>query len=261
MAARTSRLKIDQLRGELPRRKWIRTANAIDYFESTASAYDRQARERKEFDERFALFARLANHNVPEGGRALDFGCGNGILSQALSAAGFAVTGTDGSESMIAMARNAAPAAEFIVSPIPLPPATLAGFRGAFDIVVASSVIEYIQDDFCTMQQMHEALRPGGVALVSFPNLHSRYRQLETVALRTPLVARQSYLRFQKHRYDEGSARSLARRAGFDDTSVNYFGLPFQRYLPRIDARPAWLATMFVLTIRRREDPGQAAAS
>lgn len=197
------------------------------------------------------MFIRLAKQNVPDGGRALDFGCGNGILSKALSAAGFAVTGIDGSESMVGLARVAAPAAEFVVSPIPLAPGPMTRLRGSFDIVVASSVIEYIQDDFTAMRQVHECLRPGGVALVSFPNRKSRYRQLEALALRTSIVARRSYLRFQHHTYDEGAARSLARRAGFNDTSVDYFGIPFQRYLPRIDTRPTWLATLFVLTLRR----------
>jgi SAM-dependent methyltransferase len=231
----------------------MRTANAIDYFESTASAYARHARERSEFDERFALFTRLACQSAPAGGRALDFGCGNGILSKELSAAGFAVTGVDGSESMVALARSTAPAADFVVSAIPLPFAPMTRFRGTFDIAVASSVIEYIQDDLDTMQQLYDCLRPGGVALVSFPNRESKYRQLEKLAVRTPIVGRRSYLRFQKHRYDEGSARSLAQRAGFEATSVDYFGFPCQRYLPRIDARPSWLATLFVLTLRRPE--------
>jgi SAM-dependent methyltransferase len=234
-----------------PRKGGIPTATAIGYFESSASSYDRLSRERSEFGERFAVFTRLANHNAPAGGRALDFGCGNGILSKALVDSGFAVTGIDGSDAMVAFAQITAPAADFIVCPIPLPAATMSRLQNAFDIVVASSVIEYIEDDLSAMRQLFECLRPGGVALVSFPNRRSRYRQLERVALRAPLVARRSYLRFQRHQYDEISALSLARQAGFQDATVEYFGLPCQRYLRMVGGRPAWLATLFVLTLRR----------
>ena len=52
---------------------------------------------------------------LPPGARILDLCCGTGQLAHALSARGFELTGIDGSESMIAIARENAPDAVFSV--------------------------------------------------------------------------------------------------------------------------------------------------
>ena len=57
----------------------------------------------------------LVLHALPPGARILDLCCGTGQLAHALSARGFELTGIDGSESMIAIARENAPNAAFRV--------------------------------------------------------------------------------------------------------------------------------------------------
>ncbi len=60
----------------------------------------------------------LENHVFPRlaaGARVLDVCCGSGDLSRVLAARGFAVTGIDGSEQMLAHAREQVPGATFLL--------------------------------------------------------------------------------------------------------------------------------------------------
>lgn len=61
------------------------------------------------------VLERLVLNDLPPGARILDLCCGTGQLAHALSAQGFSMTGIDGSESMIAIARENAPDAAFRV--------------------------------------------------------------------------------------------------------------------------------------------------
>jgi SAM-dependent methyltransferase len=119
-----------------------------------------------------------------------------------------------------------------------------------------SSVIEYLNDDELFLRQIFDCLAPGGLALVSFPNGRSVYRKLERAASNRGLTLGTSYLRLQQRQYLEKDARSLAQRVGFRDGRVRYLTLPLQRLLPRIEARPEWLAPLFLLELHRPSNPG-----
>jgi len=56
----------------------------------------------------------LEPHQIRDG-LVLDLGCGSGILTQALTNAGYRVLGVDISESMLSIARRRAPDADFIL--------------------------------------------------------------------------------------------------------------------------------------------------
>jgi SAM-dependent methyltransferase len=58
---------------------------------------------------------KLVLESIPAEARILDLCCGTGQLTDALLRRGYAVTGIDGSEEMLRLARENAPAAEFIV--------------------------------------------------------------------------------------------------------------------------------------------------
>ncbi len=73
------------------------------------------------YKERFSFVPRYGEDvmnllTVKEGSRVIDLGCGNGVLSKTLSEKGYAVTGVDASESMIALARKTYPQLRFLVS-------------------------------------------------------------------------------------------------------------------------------------------------
>ncbi|MDX3102437.1 class I SAM-dependent methyltransferase [Nonomuraea angiospora] len=99
------------------------------------------------------------------GRRILDAGCGSGPLFAALRDRGAIVTGIDASAGMLELARRRLGAdADLRVadlgSPLPFP-------DGAFDDVIASLVLHYLEDWGPTLAELRRVLRPGGRLLVS----------------------------------------------------------------------------------------------
>lgn len=95
----------------------------------------------------------------------LDVGCGSGALSAALRDRGATVTGMDASAAMLDLARQrlGADVALHLADlndPLPFDDA-------AFDDVVASLVLHYLEDWAPALTQMRRVLRPGGRLLVS----------------------------------------------------------------------------------------------
>lgn len=99
------------------------------------------------------------------GRRILDAGCGSGPLSAALRDRGAEVTGFDVSAAMVELARTRlGEDADLIVHDLadPLPYAD-----AAFDDVVASLVVHYLEDWTGPLAELHRVLKPGGRLILS----------------------------------------------------------------------------------------------
>ncbi|MFI8823777.1 class I SAM-dependent DNA methyltransferase [Streptomyces sp. NPDC053431] len=109
--------------------------------------------------------AMLALAGDVAGRRVLDAGCGSGPLSAALRARGAAVTGVDVSAGMLELARRR------LGDGIPLHQADLSGRLpfddDAFDDVVASLVLHYLEDWGPALAELRRVLRPGGRLIAS----------------------------------------------------------------------------------------------
>ena len=94
-------------------------------------------------------------------GDVLDLCCGTGQLAAKLTDEGYAVTGVDGSESMIEVARANAPDAEFIVQDArqALPPRDFAAAFSTFDSLNHLMTLEDLTQVF---GNVHEVLSVGG---------------------------------------------------------------------------------------------------
>jgi SAM-dependent methyltransferase len=103
-------------------------------------------------------------------GIVLELGCGSGLLTRELTAAGHRVIATDASPAMLELARSYAPAAEDIrtlVLPVdPLPPADA--------VVSVGHVLSYLPDEPAIGQALTaiaRALRPGGLFAIDICDL------------------------------------------------------------------------------------------
>jgi SAM-dependent methyltransferase len=99
------------------------------------------------------------------GRRILDAGCGSGPLFAALRDRGAIVTGIDASAGMLELARrrlgdDADLRVADLAGPLVLP-------DGAFDDVIASLVLHYLEDWGPTLAELRRVLKPGGRLLVS----------------------------------------------------------------------------------------------
>lgn len=104
------------------------------------------------------------------GRRILDAGYGSGSLSAALRDGGAVVTGIDASAGMLALARRRRLDDDVALHVVDLSD-RLPYADGAFDDVVASLVLHYLEDRGPTLADLRRVLRPGGrlIASVNHP--------------------------------------------------------------------------------------------
>jgi SAM-dependent methyltransferase len=138
-------------------------AVATDY-DSFAEAYSAE-NEVSLLNAYYERPATLALAGDVAGRRVLDAGCGSGPLFAALRDRGAVVTGFDKSAGMLELARRRLGAdADLRVAdlgrPLPFP-------DGAFDDVVASLVLHYLEDWTAPLAELRRVLRPGGRLIAS----------------------------------------------------------------------------------------------
>jgi SAM-dependent methyltransferase len=233
--------------------------SALKHFESTAGAYEAHAESRPEFEERFRVWDRAIDRALPGGSAratAIDLGCGPGHLTQRLVARGLHTIAIDGSEAMLARTRERLECAGLEgadVRPyvLPLPGHAVDDLAGTAQLIVMSSVIEYVDDDQELLRQCRQLLAPGGHLLASFPNRRSLYWAAQRGLKRTPLFAG-SASRHQRHQYDPATVRELGRRAGLELRDIAFFAVPLQRFTHAlVTKRRPRLATLFLADLRR----------
>jgi SAM-dependent methyltransferase len=176
---------------------------------------------------RLARLADAVTYHVPAGGSVLDLGCGTGELARAAAASGMRATGCDISPEMLHRAAAADPSgtvdwlqldSEWQV--LPFGPET-------FDAVVASSVLEYVDDPVAVLQECRRVLRAGGIVLCTVPDPRHPVRWLEWligVVAQEPVIRAASrrwprldgyltYLHISRHRHSSRWWRFAAIRA------------------------------------------------
>jgi ubiquinone/menaquinone biosynthesis C-methylase UbiE len=181
-------------------------------------------------------------YHVPAGGSVLDLGCGTGELAIALATSGIRATGCDISPEMLRIAADA-DAPGNVVDWVELEPDwRVLPFRAeTFDAVVASSILEYVDDPTVVLAECRRVLRPGGIVLCTVPDPRHPVRWLEwlidTVA-REPVVrvgARRSprldaylvYLQVSQHCHSSRWWRSTAAEADLQE--IRYLADASQR--------------------------------
>ena len=98
-----------------------------------------------------------------DGQRLLDVGCGTGHHLMQFRERGFDVTGVDGSEGMLEVARANNPGIEFAVSDVEALPFP----DQSFDLVICIEVLRYLPHFSKCVREMGRVLRPGGVCLTT----------------------------------------------------------------------------------------------
>jgi len=110
------------------------------------------------------------------GKRALDVGCGAGLLCEPLARLGAAVTGVDAAAENIGAARAHAAAGGLDIAYHAGELASLD--EGQFDLVTSMEVIEHVADKGAFVHQLQERLADGGLMVLSTPNRTTRSKLL-----------------------------------------------------------------------------------
>ncbi len=94
-----------------------------------------------------------------EDSRVLDFGCGTGLLIERLAQRCPAIDAVDSSAAMLEVLQQKISAGGWDhVRPLASPPATPA----SYDLIIASSVLAFVDDHPATVGRLATLLRPGG---------------------------------------------------------------------------------------------------
>jgi SAM-dependent methyltransferase len=180
---------------------------------------------------RMVRFGAALEEYAPTAGRVLDLGCGTGHLAYAAAAAGMRVTGCDISLEMLrrASAQDVGGAIEWLQletgwSKLPFGTAT-------FNAIIASSVLEYVDNPDTVLGECARVLSPGGILVCTVPNLIHPLRWMEWAARLLTLVPwalaagqRWSglnsylvYLQISQHRHMAGWWSAAAAQHGLQD--------------------------------------------
>ena len=225
--------------------------SAIDFHGEIAEQFDRRYESSIAFLERFNVWTNLLDQYVNPVDRVLDLGCGSGIFSNYLAEKGCIVTGIDGSEAMIALCnqKKTGVNVHYVVQSLPLSyPANYV----PQDVVIMSSLLEYIPDMEQMLQQVRDLLKPNGLLIISIPNQLSLYRRVERRLFR--LTGWPAYFAYIRHSSTEAIFSRHLSELGFDRIEATFFSShdPISRLLKPFLTRQ-YVNNLFVGVYRKKE--------
>jgi ubiquinone/menaquinone biosynthesis C-methylase UbiE len=199
--------------------------NAISWHSVNSKKYSDNYHQKRSFRERLGVWTQLIENVALPGFSVLDLGCGEGTITVQVAKKVGQVVAIDASTEMLEMA-SALAKRDFLTN-IEFREEDLASLDfsefSSVDLVMASSVFEYINDFEKLVGRASLCLRRQGLLVFSIPNGQSLLRMLERISFF--LINRPHYLRFVKNRLSLKDIDGFAVRLALTVREVQFFGL------------------------------------
>ena len=235
----------------------MNSSNAIDFHDNIAVQFDRKYESSAAFLERFQVWTSLFDRYVTPADQVMDLGCGSGIFSNYLAERGCQVIGIDGSATMIDLCnqKKTSTNVRYVRQSLPLTDPVMYYQQ---DVIIMSSLLEYIADTESLLQQVWKLLKPNGLLIVSIPNSLSIYRRVESILFR--LTGLPSYVSHIHNRSTEMAFNQQLTVSGFNVLETSYFSShdPISTCLKSFLAQ-RYVNNLFVVVGQKRSDQAEFA--
>jgi 2-polyprenyl-3-methyl-5-hydroxy-6-metoxy-1,4-benzoquinol methylase len=175
---------------------------------------------------------------LPAGARVLDLGAGAALVTRAVAARGrtdLRWIGLDGSLDCIGALRRYTHAAAIVDLE------RLAELPAGIDAVVAGDVLEHLGQPELLMQRIARALRPGGVLMVSVPNVANVVVRTELLFGRFEYRDRGILDRTHRIFFTRRRLRSMLTAAGLEIRDESASTIPVHLVTPSV---PRWFLAL-----------------
>ncbi|MEY4539530.1 MAG: hypothetical protein RLZZ306_1287 [Bacteroidota bacterium] len=225
----------------------LKATNAIDFHSETAVKFDEKYDNSSQFQQRFEVWTSLFKLYVKPKMKVMDAGCGSGIFSIYLALEKCIVIGIDGSEKMIELCEKNNQSNNLNISfqQAILPFENVHNFNKQ-DVILCSSVLEYIADYEIVIEQFKIILNPNGILIVSMPNKESWYRKIEKYIFK--LIGKPLSYQYIQHILTEEDFSKRLKYYGFELQEIMYYPNTtiFSRFLKLIGIKERKTNSMFV---------------
>ena len=153
--------------------------DAVEWHSHIASEFDAKYTTSRAFKERFDVWSELIGKYATPESAVLDAGCGSGIVTGIAASRCRTVLAFDASPEMISIChrkQTLGGLANVVFREMHLEQLANLGEQ-RFDLLLCSSVLEYVKNFWEMFDALTQRLRPGGVFLFSIPNSGSLYRR------------------------------------------------------------------------------------
>jgi 2-polyprenyl-3-methyl-5-hydroxy-6-metoxy-1,4-benzoquinol methylase len=226
--------------------------DAVTWHSAIACDFDAKYARSSAFKERLAVWSGLIERFADSHASVLDAGCGSGVFSILAAGRAHSVLGFDASPQMVALAErrrqnDGCTNATFRVAALE-DGAVIAGRR--FELILCSSVLEYVEDFWRSFDWLAAALKPNGVLAFSMPNGVSLYRKAERIAFR--LTERPAYYAHVRHVMSLRQVSDGLAARTFEVAATQYYAAtPGLSAIVRPIGRPDLADNLFVVACRR----------
>ena len=186
----------------------------------------------------------LARLGEGRGRKALDVGAADGFLSERLTAQGWTVTALERDPALAARAHGRCK--EVVIADLETAPPLL---NGPFEAIVFGDVLEHLGDPRTALVALNRTLAPGGMVIVSVPNVAHLWVRLSLLVGRFDYGERgildRTHLRFFTRR----TFVAFLREAGLAVTELQVTPVPLPLVVP-VRWHGGWLRALHSLSAR-----------